>query len=78
MREPVSRWMASKDLLLLFWMTAVIELICTSRTDTGVMAILIALPEGINHEMAVTGWADMLDFCVTFRARVVSAVKHVA
>jgi hypothetical protein len=26
----------------------------------------------------VTGWADMLDFCVTFPARLVSAVKQVA
>ena len=69
--------MIPKDLLRL-WVTAVIELIYTSRTDTDVLAILIAFPEATNRKMTVTGWADMLDFCVTFRACVVSAVKHVA
>ena len=59
-------------------MTAVIGLICASRTDTDVMAILIAFPEAGNRPVTVTGWADMLDFCVTFRARVVSAVKQIA
>jgi hypothetical protein len=42
------------------------------------MAILIAFPEALNRPMTVTGRADMLDFCVTFRARVVSAVKQIA
>jgi len=42
------------------------------------MAISIAFPEGINHQMAVTGWADVLDFRITFHACVISAVKYVA
>src|SRR6478735_5422707 len=53
---------AAKDFLR--WLTAVIRLICTSRTDTDVLPILIAFPVTTNRKMPVTGWADMLDFCV--------------
>jgi tRNA U38,U39,U40 pseudouridine synthase TruA len=75
-RNSFHRRAVARDLLL--WLTAVIGLICTSRTDTGVVAISTAFSERINHDMAMTGWADMLDFCITFRACVISAVNYVA
>jgi hypothetical protein len=64
----------ARDLLL--WLTAVIGLICTSGTNADVPAILIALPKATNCPVTMTSCADMLDFCVTCPARVVSAVKQ--
>ena len=66
------------SLLLVFWATAATRLGWTSRTDADVMAIFSAFAKAFNRPMTVTGWANVLDFCVTFPAGVIFTVEHIA